>query len=309
MQERSLTKTFILTLVSIAVVLFLLGTATFAWFTSNRKVGTGTASARVGEADVKLLLGSSESDLKDSGEVNISPVNELAQNLESGADSARLIPVSTSDLENWVYCPGTTSDNEQGIAVKASTFKSVENEQYYYHGELYMRAEATQPDEDSKMKIYFDAGEDAGGKLGKEEDGGTNEGFIKAGRLGLVFSDQDDQEQKIFLFEDSSENIENANINTYVGDSQIGDNQVLDSSGGADSVTAVDDPAVLFMDYSLVRDSDDTQIPEKPITVIDVNRTYKVDVYCYLEGCDKDCVDDIQLSEAQIHLAFYGILE
>ena len=49
--------------------------------------------------------------------------------------------------------------------------------------------------------------------------------------------------------------------------------------------------------------------PAAPLMYMELNRIYTVDVYLYIEGCDPDCSDSIGLQEADLHLAFYGILE
>ena len=42
---------------------------------------------------------------------------------------------------------------------------------------------------------------------------------------------------------------------------------------------------------------------------MELNRIYTVDVYFYLEGCDPDCSDSVSDQEADIHLAFYGVID
>ena len=39
-----------------------------------------------------------------------------------------------------------------------------------------------------------------------------------------------------------------------------------------------------------------------------LNQIYTLDVYFYLEGCDPDCSDGISQNMADIHLAFFGVL-
>lgn len=42
---------------------------------------------------------------------------------------------------------------------------------------------------------------------------------------------------------------------------------------------------------------------------MDLNQIYPVDIYFYLEGCDPDCSDDLSFDIADLHLAFYGVLQ
>ena len=51
------------------------------------------------------------------------------------------------------------------------------------------------------------------------------------------------------------------------------------------------------------------KLPEKPLLQMELNRVYKLDIYFYLEGCDPDCSSSVELDEADLYLAFYGVLD
>ena len=91
--------------------------ATYAWFTTNREVSTSTATARTGEETLELQLSTSGGgSFRDADSVSIQQVNQTS--------AEYLLPVSTSNLVNFVYSPNT----EAGIA---KAFQPVENESYY----------------------------------------------------------------------------------------------------------------------------------------------------------------------------------
>ena len=75
------------------------------------------------------------------------------------------------------------------------------------------------------------------------------------------------------------------------------------------TVAAVDDPAIVPADRTIVMNDTRVTVPEAPLIDMELNRIYTVDVYLYIEGCDPDCSDSIGLQEADLYLAFYGILK
>ena len=60
-----------------------------------------------------------------------------------------LQPVSTDDLANFVYVPSTQNG-------QATVFRQVKNEQYYYHGRVYLRAVGSRWDSGTKLDLYLD---------------------------------------------------------------------------------------------------------------------------------------------------------
>jgi hypothetical protein len=73
----------------------------------------------------------------------------------------------------------------------------------------------------------------------------------------------------------------------------------------------VEDPAVSLASRTLPLDgTDDADALRElqPLALLELNRTYAVDIYFYLEGCDPDCSNDIFYDAAALHLAFYGVL-
>ena len=156
-------RTWFLT-VTIILILFVVVFFTYAWFTSNRAVSTNTVTARTDEENLELHLSST---FRDSQPASITQVNKT--------DAEYLIPVSTNDLQNFVYSPFTDSG-------MASSFERVQNEEYYYHGRVYIRAVGEGMDDGSTMKLYLDQSD---GILGQKVSGQ----MLNAARLGLVFDE------------------------------------------------------------------------------------------------------------------------
>lgn len=259
--------------------------ATLAWFTANRAVQTNTATARTGDETLELQISSSGgSSFKSVETAQITQINQT--------NSEILLPVSTADLNSFVYAPFTKDG-------KASAFKKVDDEANYYHGRVYLRAEGEGWPEGSRMNLYLDQSD---GLLGKAADGY----LLNASRLGLIFNG--DTSNPIILRLSESENPENAQIyNTEVNGKILGKNQVL---GYNDSgVFAIEDPSVSISEYTIDFSENQMKLPSRDLMSMELGKIYPVDIYFYLEGCDSDCSESIQLNEAELHLAFYGVLD
>lgn len=257
--------------------------ATYAWFNSNREVSTSTATARTGEETLELQISSTGGEFQSTGEVAISQINQT--------DATYLMPVSTSDLVNFVYSPST----ENGMA---TVFKRVENEDYYYHGRIYLRAIGAGWDAGSRMNLYLDKtdgilGEDVSGQL------------LHAARLGLSFGD--DAQSRVILRLSEEENAQSQqSYNTVINGRTLGKNEVLSYQNG--TAVPASDPSVSVEDYTILFGESDVTLPEQPLITMNLNQVYPVDIYFYLEGCDPDCSDDLSFDMADLHLAFYGVL-
>lgn len=256
--------------------------ATYAWFTSNQAVSTTRAAARTGEESLELQISSDGTTFSNVSSVAIAQVNQTSL--------TNLFPVSTADLSTFVYAPSTVSD-------MAINFEPVENESYYYHGRIYLRALAQGISADTKLSLYLDQTD---GVLGKDVNGT----LLNASRLGLVFNN--DYASSVILRLSESQNASGQQIfNTVVGGVTLGANQVLSWNGSG--VSAVADPSVPIADYTVTFGASDMSVPQRPLCVMNLNQIYPVDVYFYLEGCDPDCSDAITHNEADLYLAFYGI--
>lgn len=265
-------------------LLFAVAFFTYAWFTSNRAVSTNSATARTGEEKLELQLSSTGgSSFQDSQSASITQVNKT--------DAGYLLPVSTKDLENFVYSPFTDSG-------MASSFKQVQNEEYYYHGRIYIRAAGENLDAGSTMKLYLDQSD---GILGEKVSGE----MLNAARLGLVF-DGDYSSEVILKLSDSQNTSKQQVYNTVINGQTLGKDQVLSYRNG--KIEAVSDPAAAVSSYTVSFTDDSVEVPDRTLLTMQFNKIYTVDVYFYIEGCDPDCSNDIQYSTADLQLGFYGVL-
>ena len=273
-------RTWFLSVTMLAAVLSL-AAATYAWFTSNRAVGTSTATARTGEETLTLQLSSSGgSAFRDMQTAVITQVNRTS--------ATKLLPVSTSDLVNFVYAPSTVAD-------QAVHFEKVENEAYYYHGRIYLRASGEGFSGSQVMNLYLDQSEKL---LGKNVDGR----LLNAARLGLVF-DGDTANPIILRLSEASNPSGMQSNNTVVNGTKLNGSQVLRYRNG--SVSAVRDPSVPVADYAMDASSG---LPSHTLLSMQIGKIYSLDIYFYLEGCDPDCTDSVSFNTADLQLSFYGVL-
>ena len=274
-----------LVITSVTALLVLVA-ATYAWFSTNKKVSTSTATARTGEETLELQLSESGgSGFSDSSTVNIVQVNST--------DSGRLLPVSTSDLVNFVEAPVT-------VEGQAKAFQLVSGEDNYYHGRIYLRASGSGWSAGTKLDLYLDQSD---GVLGNAASGM----LLNASRLGLKFSADGADISSIIMKLSDSENPDSDRVyNTVVNGQILGDGHVLSYTGG--SVRAVKDPCRSIDDYTITWDDVSVNIPDSPLLSMELNKVYTLDVYFYLEGCDPDCSDSVSFDAADLHLAFYGTI-
>lgn len=271
--------------ITIIFALLVFSTATYAWFTSNRKVSTGRATARTGNETLELQISSSGGGSFRSEEtIAVTQVNQT--------DVSELMPVSTADLVNFVTVPST----ENGMA---TIFKKVDNEAYYYHGRLYLRALGEGWDSTSRMALYLDQSD---GVLGENISGQ----LLHAARLGMVFDD--DSQSYVILQLSEDENAKSQqNYNTVINGRTLGKNEVL--TWKKEAAEPVQDPSVSVESYTIRFQGNSMTLPDKALLTMEFNRIYPVDIYFYLEGCDPDCSDALSFDVAELYLAFYGVLQ
>ena len=201
------------------------------------------------------------------------------------------MPVSTADLTTFVT---PTARNEEGYPV---AYAVMTEEADYYHGRVWLRADARGAATGSRMALYLDETAAAGGILVQKSD--SNSLLLNAARLGLAL---EDGERVIFrLSEETNAEADRQRNTTLNGELQAED-IVLNGSGSA--IVAVSDPAVPISSRALREDGS----LGAPLGYLELGKIYALDVYFYLEGCDPDCWNSIYFDAADLHLAFYGVL-
>lgn len=272
--------------ITTVVSLLVFAASTYAWFTTNKDVSTSIVTSRTGDESIELELSKTGgSGFKSENKIDIPQVNKT--------DIYWLMPVSTVNLSDFVYVNATVSGD-------AASFKPVNNEKYYYHGRIYMRAKATGMDKADRLALYLDKSD---GLIGRASQGN----MLNAARLGLKFNDKDNSTHILRLSE-AANPTKSQVYNTVINGTRLGDGKVL-GLGSKNQVYAADDPSEAVSDYTVkIADDNTINVPKKPLLLMEFNKIYTLDIYFYLEGCDPDCSSVIELNEADLNLAFYGIL-
>ncbi len=263
----------LITLVCMCCLLVaVLVSSTYAWFTANRQVSTGKITAGTATEDLQLLLSGSASGPFTATEASIEQVN--------ATNRLFLMPVSTSDLQNFSVRLSNDGEEEERYAV-------VSEERNYYHGRIYIKPTIDNLQTSGRMAIYLDQREEAGGKLTVNLNGE----MTAACRLGLQFQTPT---ADMYIFRLEPEKSKEEQMVIYYHQT-TGFQKMLD-------------PAKELTDYEIKVTDSGITLPEKPLTILDLNQVYALDIYFYLEGCDPDCTSEIEADFIDLHMAFYGVL-
>ena len=277
--KKIIKRSAVLALIWVLIAVIALTSATFAWFTANSKASTTQMKVNSRRFNNLTL------EISELGGVAFEAQDEVILNQVNGQDQMNLMPVSTADLKTFVYC---TANDE---AESSSVFAVLTTETNYYHARFYMMV-TSDYDESANVDLFIE------GLPFTNEDGTVSGGILNAIRLGIVVDDTD-----TYIFRQSKGADESSNA--YLNGELIPANSVIGVENGEMSVT--DDPAVLLGTYTADWTEDGT--PETYLMTTRLNEIHKVDLYIYLEGCDPDCDEEIQLDEFDFELNFFGVKE
>lgn len=277
-------KLIYLTVTMLALALSL-SVSTYAWFSTNSVTDTQLAIGKSGTDTVELQLSSTGPD-----NFNGSPQAAIAQVNKSKSTS--LFPVTTLDLKTFLYNPSTVENN-------ATYFEPVEEERYVYHGRIYAKANAQGHEQGGKLALYLDEDDTNGGKMITKVQGH----ILNAARLGLIINGQ----KPIILKFTDDKNPEDWHIENTVIDGELMGAGIVLALDSGNKVKAYKDPSELLSNYVIPANGVGNG-NVKPLTYLDLNQVYTIDVYFYLEGCDPDCTEITEFDNLDFHLGFYGVL-
>ena len=261
-------------------------TATYAWFSVNRNVAAGRIETSTDTVTLTLYV-KAPTDSAFSGntcDLRFTAGNELA-----------LLPVSSADLQHFVYCPSMTA------SVNAERFAPIADpaaQDKFCYGAIDMRADLSGATA-KRVAVYLDES----GELGKlAQKLGEDSLLLNAARLGIMVKG-DPETAKIFFLSDQNNAAGQQIRNTVVNGQPQGDNIVLKSDASG-NVTPVEDPA-RPLSACMISDGADAR---EPLFYLQPGVDYQIQVFFYLEGCDPDCSNSIQYHASDFGLAFYATL-
>lgn len=263
------------------LVLLVLAVTTYAWFTSNKFVASDSVQVHSGSQSLRLEIAPAAGGpfAQETGITKLSTGDVLD-------------PVSTADLKSF-FKSTLMTDNQAGNFVLT--------DKGYYHGQVFLQAFAEGQPDNARVDLYFDTD----GIVVRE--GETPGQMLNAARVGLVFGGaQGDNSGNPLIF--SLSQAHNPGNDSYTNTALPGAAGDFVLSGSAGAVSAVPDPALDPLLFTLQEGGGGLSLPNAPLVTLPLNQVIAVDVYFYLEGCDADCTNAIRTTEMSIQLPFYGVL-
>lgn len=254
------------------LALLLLGGATYAWFTFDPYTQVEPMSGTIGDGDVTLYIAADP-----QGEFKAACA--LPQSTCSG-----LVPVSTADLEHFYRAYG---QDKQG---KAITYKQIGNtDADMIHGTVYLKSMTN----DCAVYLYL-----PGMSLPQDVQ------LLSALRLGFRIITEEGENTYIFAL---NELTDTRSAQTYLTTPRAG--VVVDGIDDNNTVVYIEDPAQQLNRYASVIDAarpDEPKPGEQELCVLKAQEIASVEYWLYLEGCDENCINEVQDREVSLQLSFAG---
>ncbi len=272
---KRLRKSLVMAIVGMIFFLVSVTGVTYAWFTISGRAHTNVTpmGGTVSDGDTLLLISTAES----------GPFDRECDLVFAG-DAQVLKPVSTADLENFYR---VTMQNKEGVAVSYENADDrVDTETL--HGTVYLKCEG------APCNIYFN---------GEELQLGSDAQALAAMRLGLKITNHDGSRTFVMKLDDLGSTAaaqSNATVPTA--------GTVVSAIADGGNAVYVSDPAVNISDYTAqAAGNDEYNAGANELFSLDADEVATVEYWLYLEGCDEQCVNEVQNIDSDIRLAFAGV--
>lgn len=259
----------------ILILAVTLTTATYAWFTVNAVTNVEPMEQAVSRGDANLLISDSRS----------GPFDRECK-LRLTGTTEELKPLSTADLSQFFQA---SAQDRNGIS---TLFRQVkEPDSRALHGTVYLQCKYRGCD------VYLK-------KTGL--DFGVDGQMLSALRLGLKISTENKSETLIFRMDELGNTGGAASTVTV---SEQG--SVVSSADSSGKASFVKDPSVSMSDYLAVEGGEDEEPKAgvRPLCSLKADEIAEVEFWMYLEGCDDNCVNEVQKRNASLQLSFAGVPE
>lgn len=272
---KRLRKSLVMAVVGMLFFLILVTGVTYAWFTASGRAHTNVTpmGGTVSDGDTNLLISTAES----------GPFDRECD-LVSAGDAQALKPVSTADLESFYR---VIMQNKEGIAV---SYENADDrvDSDTFHGTVYLKSEG------APCNVYFN---------GEELQLGSDAQALAAMRLGLKITNHDGSRTFVMRLDDLG--------STAVAEAKAtvpAAGTVVSGISGSGVASYVSDPAVNVSDYmAQAAGNDEYTAGANELLSLDADEIASVEYWLYLEGCDEQCVNQVQNIDSDIRLAFAGV--
>lgn len=271
---KGLRKSLVMAIVGLVFFLVSATGVTYAWFTLSGKAQTNVTpmGGTVSDGDTLLLISSSES----------GPFDRTCDLVFAG-DAQALKPVSTADLESFYR---VIMQNKEGMAV---AYENADDrvDTDTLHGTVYLKCEG------APCNVYFNR---------EELQLGSDAQALAAMRLGLKITSHEGSRTFVMRFDDLGALGAQSNATVPVAGT------VVSGISGSGDASYVSDPAVNISDYMAQAADNDEYMPGADVLVsLNADEVATVEYWLYLEGCDEQCVNEVQNIDLNIQLSFAGV--
>ena len=272
---KRLRKSLVMAVVGMLFFLVSVTGVTYAWFTASGRAHTNVTpmGGTVSDGDTNLLISTAES----------GPFDRECD-LVSAGDAQALKPVSTADLESFYR---VIMQNKEGIAV---SYENADDrvDSDTFHGTVYLKSEG------APCNVYFN---------GEELQLGSDAQALAAMRLGLKITNHDGSRTFVMRLDDLG-----STAATEAKATVPAAGTVVSGISGSGAASYVSDPAVNVSDYmAQAAGNDEYTAGANELFSLDADEIASVEYWLYLEGCDEQCVNQVQNIDSDIRLAFAGV--
>ena len=272
---KRLRKSLVMAVVGMIFFLISVTGVTYAWFTASGRAHTNVTpmGGTVSDGDTNLLISTAES----------GPFDRECDLVAAG-DAQALKPVSTADLESFYR---VIMQNKEGIAV---SYEDADDriDSDTFHGTVYLKSEG------APCNVYFN---------GEELQLGSDAQALATMRLGLKITNHDGSRTFVMRLDDLG--------STAAAEAKAtvpAAGTVVSGISGSGVASYVSDPAVNVSDYmAQAAGNDEYTAGANELFSLDADEIASVEYWLYLEGCDEQCVNQVQNIDSDIRLAFAGV--
>lgn len=259
---------------SLFLLLLAIGGVTYAWFTFNPYTNVEPISSTVSDGEVALLIAA---DPGDGFETQCTLPESVAGDLQ---------PLSTADLESFYTF---ALQNRQGITTGYRDGNALVDTDTI-HGLFYLESLKDNCD------VYFYR---PGMNFGEDAQ------MLAALRLGLKINIGDEIKTYIFALNTMGDTFGATSLQTTAQEGVVV-SSILENG----SPVYAADPARELTSFFAVPPSGQEKVPragQNKLCTIQAGQVAIVEYWLYLEGCDSNCVNEVQGREASIQLSFAGV--
>lgn len=255
------------------LLLAVAGGATYAWFNFQPYTNVEPMSSVVSGGEVALLIASD-------------PEAEFGMECVLPASSGSLNPLSTADLDTFYTA---VSQDRQGIT---NVYKNAaeQTDEDTIHGVFYLKSL------NDGCDVYF---------YQPNMNFGDDVQMLAAMRLGLKTTKDGETQTWIFDLDEMGNTAGAAGQRTTAQE-----NVVVGDIGSDGSPVYEGDPSLSMADFFAVpaAGSGERQgAGRRALCRINADEVVTVEYWLYLEGCDENCVNEVQGREAGLQLSFAGV--